>query len=281
MVSRFDFTLGSVEAVVVGRALDVDVRVHPLRISHTTVDPLRFALLARRVHLDLEDRGLSVRGRLDPNVRQAFALLGGHRVAITASGSDARTGDLAVYAATDGAQAVMIRQGAGEDRLWFALFPDEDLVPRLAGALPPADVAPGGPLSVSRHEEDRPTSALAALRQAEEEFDEEETEAFGSLQVTTVVRSRRPSRHRAASEEERLAEILAAPRRGGGYFTASGRGRHGERRSAEPVTWLDSEAGRYLVSSTTDRTGTITARYVPAGFPDVAEAVRDMIASVY
>ncbi|WP_275897110.1 MULTISPECIES: hypothetical protein [Amycolatopsis] len=62
MVFRFGFTLGSVEAVVAGRALGVDVRVFPLRISHTTVDPLRFARLAIRVHDDLEGRGLSTRG---------------------------------------------------------------------------------------------------------------------------------------------------------------------------------------------------------------------------
>ncbi|GAB3577871.1 ESX secretion-associated protein EspG [Amycolatopsis endophytica] len=281
MVSRFDFTLGSVEAVVVGRALDVDVRVFPLRISHTTVDPVRFARLAIQVYHDLEDRKLSVRGELDPNVRTAFELLGDHRVSVTASGSDSRTGDLAVFAATDGAQALAIRQAPGADQLWFSLFPDEDLVPRVVGSLPPADAPPGGPLSVSRQEGERPRSALAALRQAEEEFDDEETEAFGSLQVTSVVRSRRPARTRTVSEEERLEEILAAPRRGGGYFTAHGRGRHGERRSATPVTWLDSEDGRYLVSTGTDGAGTITARYVPAGFPGVAEAVRDMIASVY
>ncbi|GAA3839041.1 MULTISPECIES: ESX secretion-associated protein EspG [Amycolatopsis] len=281
MVSRFDFTLGSVEAVVVGRALGVDVRVFPLRISHTTVDPLRFARLALRVHADLEDRGLSTRGRLDPGVRTAFELLGDHRVTVTASGTDSRAGDLAVHAATDGAQALVIRQAPGEDRLWFSLFPDEDLVPRVAGSLTPADPAPGTPLSVSRREDERPRSALAALRQAEEEFDEEETEAFGSLQVTTVVRSRRPARARAVSEEDRLEEVFAAPRRGGGYFTAHGRGRHGERRSATPVTWLDTEDGRYLVSTRTDATGTITATYTPAGFPAVAEAVRDMIAAVY
>jgi len=281
MVSRFDFTLGSVEAVVVGRALGVDVRVFPLRISHTTLDPVRFARLAVRVHDDLEDRKLSVRGELDADVRRAFELLGDHRVSVTASGSDAHAGDLAVRAVTDGAQALVIRQAPGADPLRFSLIPDEDLVPRVAGSLAPVDAAPGGPLSVTRQADERPRSALAARRQAEEEFDEEETEAFGSLQVTSVVRSRRPSPVRTVSEEERLEELLAAPRRGGGYFTANGIGRHGEHRSAAPVTWLDTEDGRFLVSTTTDPAGAVTARYAPAGFPAVAEAVRDMIASVY
>jgi hypothetical protein len=280
MVSRFDFALGSVEAVVVGRAVGVDVRVFPLRISNTTVDPVRFAKLARQVYFDLEDRRLSVQGELNRQVRLAFELLGEQRVAVTASGHDVRFGDLAVFAATDGAQALMISQADGEDRLWFSLFPDEELVRTLAEALPALDPAPGGPLSV-RHREDRPRSAMAARRQAEEEFDEEETAAFGSLQVRRVLRSRGSGVERGETDAELLEEIFAEPRLGGGYFTATGRGRHGERRSAPPLSWLDTEAGRYVVQTTTDSSGTLTARYVPAGFADVTEAVRSTISAVY
>ncbi|GAB2959664.1 ESX secretion-associated protein EspG [Amycolatopsis acidiphila] len=280
MVSRFDFTLGSVEAVVVGRAVGVDVRVFPLRISNTTVDPVRFAKLARQVYFDLEDRRLSVQGELNRQVRLAFELLGEHRVAVTASGNDSRYGDLALFAATDGAQALAISQADGEDGLWFSLFPDEELVRTIAQALPAMDPAPTGPLSIS-HREDRPRSAMAARRQAEAEFDEEETAAFGSLELQEVVRTRVAVPERGDSDAELLEEIFAEPRFGGGYFTASGRGRHGERRSAPPLTWLDTEAGRYLVQTSTDGSGTLTARYVPAGFTDVAEGVRTLISAVY
>ncbi|GHF79236.1 hypothetical protein FHX82_003356 [Amycolatopsis bartoniae] len=279
-MSRFDFTLGSVEAVVVGRAVGADVRVFPLRISNTTVDPVRFARLARQVYFDLEDRRLSVRGELNRQVRAAFDLLRDHRVSVAASGTDVRHGDLAVFAATDGAQALTITQTGGEDKLEFSLLPDEELVRTLAGALPAADPAPTRPLAVSRRD-DQPRSAFAARRQAEEEFDREETEAFGSLQVNSVVRPRGGIRTRTRTQDEEiLTEILAGPRLGGGYFTASGRGRHGEQRTAEPVTWLDTEDGRYLVHTTTDRSST-TAHYVPAGFADVAATVRTMISAVY
>jgi hypothetical protein len=280
MVSRFDFTLGSVEAVVVGRAVGVDVRVFPLRISNTTVDPVRFAKLARQVYFALEDRRLSVRGELNPQVRQAFELLGEHRVAVTASGTDVEFGDLALFAATDGAQALVIGQAPGEDTLHFSLLPDEELVRTVAQALPATEAAPGGPLSISRRE-DRPVSAIAARRQAEQEFDEEETEAFDSLQVGSVVRARGPVSRSTGSDAERLEEIFAEPRLGGGYFTAAGRGRHGERRSVPPLTWLDTETGRYLVQTSTDGSGTFTARYVPAGFTQVAEGVRSLISAVY
>lgn len=280
MVSRFDFTLGSVEAVVVGRAVGVDIRVFPLRISNTTVDPVRFARLARQVYFDLEERRLSVRGELIRTVRLAFELLGEHRVAVTASGTDVEFGDLALFAATDGAQALLIGQPAGEDTLHFSLLPDEELVRTIAQALPGTEAAPGGPLTVSQRE-DRPVSAMAARRQAEREFDEEETEAFDSLEVGSVVRAGDPAPRPTESDAERLEEIFAGRRLGGGYFTATGRGRHGERRSAPPLTWLDTEEGRYLVQTSTDGSGTVTARYVPAGFTQVADGVRGLISAVY
>lgn len=282
MVSRFDFTLGSVEAVVVGRAVGVDVRVFPLRISNTTVDPVRFARLARQVYFDMEERKLSIRGELLPEVRQAFELVRDNRVSVTASGTDVEHGDVTVYAATDGAQALTIGQAPGEDTLYFTLLPDEEFVNLIAETLPPADAAPTRTLSVSRRE-DRPRSAMAARRIEQKQFDEEETAAFGNLEVASVISARRPGRSAGYGDgdEELLEEILAGPRLGGGYFTASGRGRHGERRSASPVSWLDTESGRYLVHTSTDESGTFTARYVPAGFTGVTAAIQNLISAVY
>lgn len=280
MVYRFEFAMGTVEAVVVGRAMNVDIPRFPLRISGTTLDPARYAKLARQVYHDLEARRLSVSGELHKSVRLAFELLGQARVSATLSGTDERTGDLAVIALTDGAQALAISQDSGSDQLWFSLFPDEDLVGVLAGALPETAPAPGGPLSLA-HREDRPRSAMAELREAEREFDEEETEAFGSLQVNRVLRSRRAAPTVPVSDGELLEEVLSAPRLGSGYFGATGTGRHGEHRAAPPLTWLHTEQGRYLVETTAHGDGTSTARYVPAGTADVADAVQHMIAAVY
>jgi hypothetical protein len=280
MVSRFDFTVGSVEATVIGRAVDADIRRFPLRISPTTIDPIRFAKLARRVYTDLEARRLSVDGELHRQVRLAFELLGQHRVSVAVSGSDVHLGEIAVLAATDGAQALTITQADSADPLHFSLFPDEDLVQVLADTLPLLDPAPTGPLSVEQRD-GRPRSAMAARRKAEQEFDDEETEAFGNIQVGQVLRARTARPVQSGTDAELLEEILAEPRLGGGYFTAGGFGRHGDRRTAPPVTWLDTEAGRYLVQTSTDGTGTLTARYVPAGTADVADAVQRTISVVY
>ncbi|NKQ51278.1 ESX secretion-associated protein EspG [Amycolatopsis sp. K13G38] len=281
MVSRFDFTMGSVEASVVGRAMNADIRRFPLRVSDTTIDPVRYAHMARRVHDDLERRRLSVSGELHKFVVLAFELLGRARVSLALGGHDERCGELAMVAATDGAQALTIGQGDGSDELWFSLFPDEELVGALAGTLPGTAPAAGGPLSIE-HNEDRPKSAMAALREAEREFDDEETEAFDSLQVNRVLRARGGGGGpRRPSDAERLEEILAAPRLGSGYFLATGVGRHGESRSAQPLTWLHTEDGRYLVETTSAGDGTMIIRYVPTSSADVADAIKRMIATVY
>ncbi|HVV08499.1 ESX secretion-associated protein EspG [Amycolatopsis sp.] len=280
MVYRFDFTVGSVEAVVIGHATGVDIRRFPLRISNTTVLPARYAKLARRVHDDLQERKLSAAGELHRGVRLAFELLAEGRVTIAITGTDVEFGELAVLAATDGAQALLISQPGGTDDLRFSLFEDEDLVKQLADALPTTPAAPGEEL-VIRHREEQPRSAMAARRQAEAEFDEEETEAFGNLQVGTVLRARPGAGVERDSDYELLEEIFARPRIGGGYIVVTGLGRHGERRGTPPTSWLDTEDGRYLVQTTTGQDGTLTARYVPAGSADVARAIQDMISAVY
>lgn len=279
MVSRFDFTLNSVEAVVVGRGVGVDVRVFPLRISNTTIEPDRFLRLAGIVASDLQERQLTTRGGLHPEVRRAFALIADHRVAVTASGTSVDHGDVTVYAVSDGAQALTIGQAPDEDTLYFTLLPDEEFVSLIAESLPPADPAPTRTLTVSR-QAGRQLSAMAARRIEQKEFDEEETEAFGNLEVAGVIGSRGRRTPRRDADEMELDEILAGPRLGGGYFTATGRTRHGERRTTAPVSWLDVESGRYLVH-TTDESGTFTARYVPAGFSGVTAAVQGLISAVY
>lgn len=281
-VYRFEFSLGTVEASVVGRALGVDIRQFPLRIGPTSADPDRYARLAKQVYLDLSARRLSVAGELNRFVRSSFELLGDHRVSVAVSGSDVEIGEIAVLSVTDGAQALLVAQPDGQDQLWFRLLPDDELVDALAGALPPLGPAPGGPLTVSQ-QAPRRLSAVAARRQADVEFDEEETEAFGSLQINAVVSSgaRRRRRDAGYTDQERLEDILAGPRLGGGYFVATGRTRHNEQRRTSPLTWLDTEQGRYLVEASTDQAGTTTAQYSPAGNDEVADGIAQLVSAVY
>jgi hypothetical protein len=280
MAERFEFTLGSVEASVVGQALDADVRRFPLRIRNSTVDPVRFAKVAIQVYQRLEQVRLSVAGELHPSVRTAFALLADHRVSVTVNGIDGRGGDIAVLTVTDGAQALEIAQAPGEDLLQFALFADEELVEMLASVLPQARAATTGAHTVEQRAHQQ-VSAMTARRRAEVEADEEETDAFGNIQLMGVVQARQSVAARERTDVDVLERVMSGTRLGGGHIIATGRGRRGEHLSAPPLSWLDTEDGRYLIHTETREAGTMTAHYVPAGPAEVAKAVRQVIASVY
>ena len=292
MAERFDFSLDGVEASVVGRALGVDIRQFPLRIGNVTVDPVRFAQVAGRVFEALELRRLSISGELHPAVRMAFELLRDRRVSVSINGVDGLGGDIAVLVVTDGAQALGITQAHREDVLQFALFADEDLVDVLSGVLPAAEAATTGARTV----EDRPraaaVSAMTARRQAE--ADDEETDAFGNIELRAVVQARpaaersksarvRSARPRPRSEDsaEVLERVLSGRRMGGGYLLATGYGRRGEILTANPLSWVDTEYGRYLAWTDTDELGTVSAHYEPAGRAEVGRAILSSISSIY
>jgi len=280
MAERFQFTLESVEASIVGQALDVDVRRFPLRIRNTTLDPVRFAKVATEVYRRLEQARLSVAGQLHPLVRKAFELLAEHRVSVSVTGIDGLGDDITVLAVTDGAQALEIGQAPEEDRLQFALFADEDLVDVLAGVLPSARAATTGEHVVEQRVQPR-VSAMTARRHAEARADEEETDAFGNIELAGVVRARAAAEGRENHASGVLEQVLSGPRLGGGHILASGRGRRGEHLTAPPLSWLDTEDGRYLVWTEASKGDVLSARYSPAGPVDVAKGIRQVIGSVY
>ncbi|RSM83396.1 ESX secretion-associated protein EspG [Amycolatopsis sp. WAC 01375] len=283
MAERADFALGTVEATVVGQALGVDVRLFPLRVRNTSIDPERYAAVIRKVYADLEQRRLSISGELNQAIRTAFALLSNHRITVSVNGIDGIGQDIAVLTLTDGRQALGITQAHGEDLLQFALFADEELVEVLAGVLPRMRPASTGRRTLVQQEE-RAVSAMTARRQAEAEFDEEETDAFGNLQFTGVVRARpeSPSPRNDESDVAVLEQVLSGTRLGGGHIIVSGIGRRGERLRSTPLSWLDTEDGRYLVWTETDEaSGAVIGHYDPASQSGVANAIRAAIADIY
>jgi hypothetical protein len=280
MAERFDFALGSVEASIVAQSLQVDVRQFPLRIRNTTVDPVRFTQLATRVYQELELQRLSISGELHPAVRTAFGLLGTHRVSVAVSGIDGLGDDIAVLTLTDGAQALGITQPSGDDMLRFSLFADEELVEVIAGVLPQMKAATTGKHTVEQRPQ-RAMSAMAERRLAEAEADDEETDAFGNIELRAVVGARSSSHRRETTGVDVLERVMSGRRLGGGHVVVASQGRRGERLTATPLSWLDTEDGRYLVRAETDESGFVTAHYLPAGTADVANAVRQAISSIY
>lgn len=275
MADRFEFTLGSVEAAMVGRAMNVDVRRFPLRIRNTTVDPVRYTKLAILVRDELERRGLSSADTLHPSVRTAMELFTAHQVSVSVTGWNAKQEDLAMVAMSDGAQALAVTQAPKSDSLRFSLFADEDLVSTIAGFLPGTKATPQRTFTVE-HRPAPAMSAMAELRRAEAE----ETDAFRNVDVVGQLAepNRRPQ---PRNDTERLAEIMSGERLGSGFLAATGRRRTGEHRSAPPVGWLDTGEGRYLVETTTAANGATVATYRPAGAAELATTVRHVISSVY
>jgi hypothetical protein len=276
MADRFEFTLGSVEATVVGRAVHADVRRFPLRIRNTTVDPVRYTRLAILVRDELERRGLSSADTLHPSVRTAMELFAEHQVAVSVTGWNAEQEDLAMVAMSDGAQALAVTQAPTSDTLRFSLFADEDLVSTIAGFLPGTRATPDRAYTVE-HRPAPALSAMARLRRAEAE----ETDAFRNVDVVGRLEPEPARRPRPGNDAERLAEIMSGERLGSGFLAATGRRRTGEHRSAPPVGWVDTGQGRFLVETTTAADGATVATYRPAGATELALTIRHVIASVY
>ncbi|CAM2913321.1 ESX secretion-associated protein EspG [Saccharomonospora xinjiangensis] len=276
MSESFEFVLGSVEADIVGQALGVDVRRAPLRVRNTTTDPARRIRLTAIVGQRLADRRLSTSTALHPSLRTAFGLFANFRVSVSISGIDGFGSPIAVLALTDGSQALGVTQNSGADELLFSLFSDDELVEVLAGVLPPMPPAEGSAVTV-RGSAVEHTTAWEERKAAERAEDEEETSAFGNLQVVGTVAAPRPQRrgHRPG-DEDRLRLALSGKRLGGGHITVT------RSAGAEPraLSWLDTEQGRYLVH---DRRGNdeFLATYEPASRADVASAVRDVLARAY
>ncbi len=276
MSETFEFVLGSVEADVVGQALGVDVRRFPLRLRNTTTDPARRVRLAAIVGQRLVERGLSTGTALHPSLRTTFGLFADFRVSVAISGVDGFGSDIAVLALTDGAQALGVTQHAGADELLFSLFSDDELVEVLSGVLPQMPPAPGSTVTVRGRVTEHAT-AWDARKAAERAEDEEETSAFGNLEVVGTVDAPRPQRRGyRMGDEDRLRLALSGRRLGGGHITVDGRGATG----SQPLSWLDTEEGRYLVHAERSQ-GECVATYEPAGRAEVARAIRETLAGAY
>jgi hypothetical protein len=272
----FEFTLGSVEADVVGQALGVSVRRFPLKLRNTTTDPARQIRLAALVAEQLMERGLSTSSALHPGVRTAFELFADQRVSASISGVDGFGDAIAVLVLTDGAQAVGVTQNAGKDELLFSLFSDDEIVDVLAGVLPDMPPASGSEVTFRAPVEHHAT-AWDARKAAERAEDEEETDAFGNLQVAGHVDVPRSGRRGfRAGDEERLREAMSARRLGGGLIEVSGRGGSGSRSWG----WVDTEEGRYLVLTERERDEHVIT-YKPASRAAVAGSFRDALARAY
>ncbi|MFD8494231.1 ESX secretion-associated protein EspG [Amycolatopsis sp. NPDC059657] len=281
MANRFAFTVNTVQAQILGRAHNVDVRRFPLELPGLGHDPAHLVTLAGVVSQELDKQGLSRRGRLLPAAREAFALFADDRVSVAVTGIDGTDQHFAALGLSDGAQGMTVFQYA-EQYVWeIDLMPDESWIPDLVALLPEQPAAPHRPLSVTTPAT-AASSAYATRQAAERAHEEDETAAFGGMRVQSVVRPPvNPFHRRGRSDAEMLADILSQPRFGSGRFLISARDRHGRNHVADPFGWLDTDDGRYLVHTHIEPDGSHTTSYASADHHDVADAIRTAIGTVY
>jgi hypothetical protein len=90
-------------------------------------------------------------------------------------------------------------------------------------------------------------------------------------------------RPRASTDQQLRAATayLARPRTGTGFFAVSARDRHGREVRAGGLTWLDTDAGRYLtLSRPEDADGAVTGTIFPADSARLTHQLGEMIESV-
>jgi EspG family len=120
----------------------------------------------------------------------------------------------------------------------------------------------------------------------------------GPGQSVTIRRPPPPARHqrredndqivfgekvRASTDQQLRAATayLARPRTGTGFFAVSGRDKNGREVQAGGLTWMDTDAGRYLtLSRPPDEDGSVTGTFFPADSARVVHQLGEMIQSV-
>jgi hypothetical protein len=244
MIASFDLSLPAVDILAYG--LGINCRLFPFQIPSVGHDMDERLTIARVVHDDLHRRGLARRGNLAPEVDTALRLLGEHDKAIAVLGNSSAAGGLYARASVAGANAVVVVQMT--TALRFALIRPEELVHSVVHLLPAAPAGPGPSVTITR-------PATVPVPGSED---------GGSFR--SLVRAPRTS----ADAQARVAEdILRRPRRGDGYFIVTP--------DSCGLSWIDTDAGRYLTHTKTDERGDTHATYFPADGHRVASKLAELL----
>ncbi|MCG8920522.1 ESX secretion-associated protein EspG [Actinokineospora sp. PR83] len=217
---RIECSLAELDAL--GSALDLPVWRFPF--TAPVFGGLGRAELFAAVNAGLSSRGLIHRGRFDPDLEAVLRLHATGRVSIAVNGmaGGAQVTALAVLNGTRGVLAVL-RDG----RIAFRPLPAERVARAVVDTVPPLPAGPGNSVTVS----DSP--APAAVQQS----------------PTTVLRRSDRAGDRAGRDFHAARRILARPRRGGGAFLISTRGRPAQPDPSEAISWVDTDVGRYAVTT--------------------------------
>ncbi|HEX6357747.1 ESX secretion-associated protein EspG [Actinophytocola sp.] len=251
------FRLSLPEVDVLAQTLDVNVRQFPLQIPSFGEYQQDRVRMAREVFLGLDRRGLIRGGDLDPQLTRALRTLSDYVVTVAVMGTVEKTKKLYARAAAAGETGVLaVKEG---ESLRLELIRPTALAITLVGLLPPMSAGPGQSVTITQ----------PGSRQHQE--------SEGTLLAPVYA-------NRTAGEQQMriAAGYLSRPRTGTGMFTVSGRDRRiGRERQGGHVTWIDTDAGRYLaVVRPPGDDGLVRSTFSPADANRMAQQIGELISAV-
>ena len=252
------FALPFVAVDLLAQVSRVDCRLFPFQfpsVGEFAEDRVR---LLQAVRADLERRGLADDAGPAPDVLNALELLSGYHVAIAVMGKSGGR-DLYARACAAGDRGVLAVQEA--NGLSFRFVRPDSLARSVAELLPRVPAGPGQSVTITQPTAPPP---LTEDRRGQSVF---------AQQV-------RPTRSPSEMRLQAAADILGRPRRGSGYLLVNGRDRTGNESPAPRLTWLDTDAGRYLVRTGADGHEPATSSFFPADPARLTHQLGELIVSV-
>lgn len=257
------FTLSLTEADILAQLLGANIRQFPFEIpsvGRLQVDRLR---MARSVFADLGRRGLIRDGDVVPDLRRAMRTLSEPVIAVAVMGTANETEEIYARACATGDTGVLVRlQGTS---LRFELIRPTALAITLVGLLPKLNAGPGQSVTINL-----PAPVPATVGRGGDDG--------GHEPLFTPVHGRT-----GADQRLRMAAgYLNRPRTGTGFFAVSGRDdRIGREVRGGGLTWMDTDAGRYLsLSRPPGEDGSVSSTFSPADNARLTQALGEMIESV-
>lgn len=252
--STLSLSLAAVD--VVSEMLQADVRRFPFQIpgiGELLEDRVR---ISGAVLADLQKRGLVKGDKFVPDIERGFRLLTGYQVAIAVMGTVAKDRKVYARASTDGRDAVLATKQ--DQTITFDFFQPEYLVHRTVRLLPELPAGPGQSVTISQTPDARPA-------------DQEQQTGY-----VTQVQAPRSN----AESQLRAAEVMMQrPRTGMGQFVISARGRDGKEHEAPGLSWMDTEAGRYLIQLRHGQDGQAWGTFAPADGQRLTHQIGELIQS--
>ncbi|MGH3759769.1 ESX secretion-associated protein EspG [Actinophytocola sp.] len=254
MVRSFSLSLAAAD--IVAELLGVNIRLFPFEIPSVGEFQVDRQRITRAVIADLAKRGLVGVNGFDPDLECAMRTLSDYVIAVAVMGTVEKNQE--IYARASATKDTGVLAVKEKQSMRFELIRPTALALTLVGLLPKAQAGPGQSVTIRR-------PAPARHRR-----DDGEQTVFGEQ-----VRATTEQQLRAA------ASYLSRPRTGTGFFAVSGRDRHGREVRAGGLTWLDTDAGRYLtLSRPPDEDGVITGTFSPADTSRLTHQLGEMIESV-